>query len=233
MSAIAIIPARAGSKRIPGKNIRPFFGLPMIARAIKIAKDSKLFDHIVVSTDDENIADISKQYGAEVPFKRPDNLADDFVGTAPVIAHAISELMLKKLESKYVCCIYPCVPFLNAKDLKAAYDLIVSSGGDFVFPVVEYAHPVHRSFRLDDKGSVSFLFPEHEMSRTQDLDLAYHDSGQFYWGKKEAWLSGKRMHSDGIGMPIPSWRAIDIDTEDDWLRAELLYQTLHPDLSRK
>jgi len=226
MKKIAVIPARGGSKRIPRKNKKLFYGIPMIARAIEIAKKSELFDQIIVSTDDENIADISRDHGAHTPFIRPSCLSDDYAGTAPVIAHAISELMKDNLVIEDVCCIYPCVPLLMSQDLILAYDIFLKSNSDFVFPVVEYSHPIQRGFRLGLDGAIDFLFPEHEMSRTQDLEPIYHDAGQFYWGKAKSWLSGKKMHSDGVGMVIPSWRVVDIDNEHDWQRAELLYKAL-------
>lgn len=226
MMNIAVIPARGGSKRIPMKNVKPFYGIPMIARAIEIAKKTMLFNQIVVSTDDESIAKLAQYYGAVTPFIRPSYLADDHSGTAEVVAHAISELTLNYPAIEYVCCIYPCVPLLMPQDLIRSYEMISNSDLDFVFPVIKYPHPIQRGFRLGLRGSVNFIFPEHEMTRTQDLEPTYHDAGQFYWGKAESWLSGKRMHSDGAGMLIPSWRVVDIDTPDDWHRAELLYRAL-------
>jgi len=230
MTKIAVIPARGGSKRIPGKNIKSFHGVPMVARAIEIAKKSELFDQIIVSTDDESIAEVSREYGASAPFIRPSRLADDYAGTAPVIAHAVSEAMKSDATIEHVCCIYPCVPLLMPQDLIRAFDIFSKSNSDFVFPVIEYSHPVQRGFTLGAGGEVNFAYPEHEMSRTQDLEPMYHDAGQFYWGKAESWLSGKKMHSDGIGMLIPSWRVVDIDNEQDWQRAELLYSALKLEL---
>lgn len=231
MKKIAVIPARGGSKRIPKKNIKYFHGVPMVARAIEIARKSKLFDDIVVSTDDEGIAKVSLEYGASIPFIRPSYLADDYAGTAPVIAHAVSEAIKRDAMIEYVCCIYPCVPLLMPQDLIRAFDILLKSNSEFVFPVVEYSHPVQRGFTLGACGEINFAYPEHEMSRTQDLEPMYHDAGQFYWGRAASWLSGKKMHSDGTGMLIPSWQVVDIDNEQDWRRAELLYSALKLELN--
>jgi pseudaminic acid cytidylyltransferase len=221
---IAVIPARGGSKRIPRKNIRAFAGRPMIAWAIEAARASNLFAHIVVSTDDEEIAAIARSHGAETPFMRPRDLADDHTATVPVISHAVEYCMKLGWQIEYVCCIYPGSPLLQASDLVAALRLASDSNAQFVYPVTEYAHPVQRAMRRLPNGSMQFLHPEFELVRTQDLEKTYHDAGQFYWGRSSAWLAGKKMHTDGLGMPIPNWRVIDIDSEDDWLRAELLFK---------
>lgn len=221
---IAIIPARGGSKRIPRKNIKDFSGKPMIAWAILEAQKSQLFDHIIVSTDDDEIKKISEQHGATVPFIRPLNISDDNTPTVPVISHAVKEIDRLYQHVDYACCIYPCSPLLLAADLVDAYNLLKSSGKNFVYPVVEYPHSIFRSMRQSKEGKMEFIYPEYELTRTQDLDEAFHDSGQFYWGKAEAWRELKKMHSDGIGMRIPAYRVVDIDTEDDWKRAELYFK---------
>lgn len=223
---IAIIPARSGSKRIPRKNIKDFSGRPMIAWAIGAAHDSGLFDHIIVSTDDEEIAKLSRNLGAETPFIRPADLADDCTPTVPVIAHAVSSCLELGWTTDYACCIYPCTPFLQTDDLTAALNLAQARDADFVYPVTEYAHPVQRAMRQLPDDSMQFLNPELELTRTQDLEKTYHDTGQFYWGKSSAWLEHKKMHTGGLGMPIPNWRVVDIDSEDDWKRAELLFATI-------
>jgi len=223
---IAIIPARGGSKRIPRKNIRSFAGRPMIAWAIETARVSKLFSHIVVSTDDEEIAAIARSNGAELPFMRPRELAGDHTGTVPVISHAVDCCAKLGWNLEYVCCIYPGSPLLQASDLSAALQLAHDRNAPFVYPVTEYAHPVQRAMRRLPNGSMQFLHPEHELARTQDLEKTYHDAGQFYWGQSSAWLAGKRMHTEGLGMPIPNWRVVDIDSEDDWRRAELLFKAV-------
>lgn len=224
---IAVIPARGGSKRIPGKNIKNFCGRPMIAWAIETAKSSSLFAHIIVSTDDEEIARIAIERGAEVPFMRPPDLADDFTATVPVIAHAAKACIGYGWEVDYVCCIYPCAPLLQVSDLIAAHELLKDRDVDFVYPITEYAHPIQRALRRLDNGKVEFITPRNALARTQDLEKTYHDAGQFYWGKTSAWLEHKMMHTDGLGMPIPHWKVVDIDTTDDWKRAEILFKTLH------
>jgi pseudaminic acid cytidylyltransferase len=221
---IAVIPARGGSKRIPRKNIKEFCGKPMIAWAITTALESRLFDHVIVSTDDEEIAAISRKWGAETPFSRPAELADDLTPTVPVIAHAVKACLDQAWEVEYACCIYPCAPFLQADDLIIAFDLLQKNNADFVYPVTEYAHPIQRAMRQLPSGQMQFISPENELTRTQDLEKSYHDSGQFYWGRASAWLEHKRMHTDGLGMRIPSWRAVDIDSMDDWKRAEDIYK---------
>lgn len=226
---IAVIPARGGSKRIPRKNIREFSGRPMIAWAISAAKASALFNRVIVSTDDEEIADLAKSLGAEAPFVRPARLADDLTPTVPVVAHAVEWCIDSGLMVDYACCIYPCAPFLQVNDLIKAFELVQAANVDFVYPVAEYAHPIQRAMRQLEDGKMQFLTPEYELTRTQDLEKTYHDAGQFYWGKTSAWLEQKRMHSNGVGMPLPSWRVVDIDTEDDWERAQILFKQLNGD----
>ena len=222
---IAVIPARGGSKRIPRKNIKKFCGRPMLAWAIEIAEKSELFEHIVVSTDDQEIAEIAVEEGGEVPFMRPSDLSDDFAGTVPVIAHAAKACIDFGWEVDYICCIYPCAPTIQVTDLAVALDLLQEKIVDFTYPVTEYAHPVQRAMRKLSNGRMQFIDPENESVRTQDLETAYHDAGQFYWGKTSAWIENKKMHTDGLGMPIPGWRVVDIDTVDDWRRAEILFRT--------
>ena len=219
---IAIIPARGGSKRIPRKNIKDFCGKPMIAWAINVAKKSGLFDHIVVSTDDLEIMQISNDWGAETPFIRPKHLADDITPTVPVITHAIEECQGLGWSMDYVCCIYPSVPLLDVNHLIKAHMLLVKSKEDFIYPITEYGHPVQRAMRQLPSGQMEFLNVSNELVRTQDLEATYHDAGQFYWGKVEAWIEHKKMNTDGLGMVIPNWRVVDIDNPEDWKRAELL-----------
>jgi pseudaminic acid cytidylyltransferase len=221
---IAVIPARGGSKRIPRKNIKNFCGKPMIAWAIDAALKSRLFDHVIVSTDDDEIADIAKNCGAETPFVRPDELADDITPTVPVIAHAVKSCLDKEWAVEYACCIYPCVPFLQSDDLIAAFYLLQDNNTNFVYPVTEYAHPIQRAMRQLQNGQMQFVNPEYELTRTQDLEKTYHDCGQFYWGKASAWLDQKRMHTNGLSIVIPNWRVVDIDSMGDWKRAEDIYK---------
>ena len=217
---IAVIPARGGSKRIPRKNIKEFCGKPMIAWTIASALESRLFDRIIVSTDDCEIADIAKKWGAEIPFIRPAQLADDITPTVPVVAHAVKSSIDSGCKVEYACCLYPCAPFLQADDLISAFNLLQKNNVDFVYPVTEFPHPIQRAMRRISSGQMQFISPENELTRTQDLEKFYHDSGQFYWGKASAWLLHKRMHTDGLGMVIPHWRVVDIDSIDDWKRAE-------------
>ena len=221
---VAVIPARGGSKRIPRKNIKSFAGIPMLGHSILIAKASGLFDHIVVSTDDEEIRGIAKDFGAEVPFMRPAELSEDYTPTVPVIAHAIRSCQEKGWEMDYACCIYPCVPFLMVEDLKQAFGTLDVSSADYSFSMAEFPSAIQRALRRNIDGQMSSMNPESELVRTQDLIAAYYDAGQFYWGRTESWLEGKSIHNGGIGQLIPSWRAVDIDTADDWKRAEILYK---------
>lgn len=223
---IAIIPARGGSKRIPRKNIRLFAGKPMIAHAISAAKASGLFDHVVVSTDDTEITRIANEWGAETPFVRPLALADDHTPTVPVIAHAINACEALDWNIDRACCIYPGVPFIQVDDLKSALELLEASGADYAFPVTEFPSAIQRALKMNAAGRLSPFYPEHELTRTQDLEPAYHDAGQFYWGTRQAWLHNPRIHSSGVGLVIPSWRVVDIDTPDDWQRAEIFHRAL-------
>lgn len=218
---IAIIPARGGSKRIPRKNILPFRNKPMITWSISAALESRIFERVVVSTDDEEIANIAREAGAIVPFMRPRELSDDFTPTAPVIAHAIRTCIDFGWDISFACCIYPCAPTLSIEDLRQAAHICTERDASFVYPVTEYVHPIQRAMRRTDQGAMQFIQPEHELTRTQDLEKTFHDAGQFYFGKTEAWLAGLRMHTAGLGLPIPTWRVVDIDTPEDWRRAEL------------
>ncbi len=223
---IAIIPARGGSKRIKKKNIKIFFKRPMISWAINSLKKSKLFDKIFVSTDNVEIAKIAKRYGAEVPFIRSKKLSDDITPTLPVIRDAILKLK-DYYKIKNICCVYPCSPFLNVKDLKNTYKILKKDQNNFVFPVIENSHPIQRSFRLKgNKNSVEFVFKSKEMSRTQDLEKTYHDAGQFYWGSFKTWMKKKKLHSGSNAFVVPSWRYVDIDNLNDWIRAEKIFKLI-------
>lgn len=228
---IAVIPARGGSKRIPRKNILPFAGKPMIAYAISAAQRSGLFDRVIVSTDDDEIRSVAKSCGAELPFVRPAELADDHTPTVPVVAHAIEACESLGWRAAKVCCVYPSVPFLEVEDMKAALELLESSGADYTFPVAEFPSAVQRALRQGPDGKMKPMFPENELTRTQDLPKAYHDAGQFYWGHRESWLRNSRIHSGGAGYVIPNWRVVDIDTPEDWRRAEIIHRALFSDPS--
>jgi pseudaminic acid cytidylyltransferase len=224
---IAVIPARGGSKRIPRKNIKHFCGKPMIAWSIEVAKFSGLFDHIIVSTDDDEIAEVAKQWGAEVPFMRPAELSNDYAGTTEVIAHATQWAINQGWPVAAVCCIYATAPFIQAEDLKLGIQKLESGDWAYAFSVTDFAAPIFRSFKQTAEGGVEMFFPEYFGTRSQDLPTALHDAGQFYWGRPAAWLEGKRIfdrHSTPV--LIPRWRVQDIDTLDDWYRAELMQEVL-------
>ena len=220
---IAVIPARGGSKRIPRKNIKSFNGKPMIAWSIEAAKSSGLFERIIVSTDDTEIAEVSKQCGAEVPFTRPAELSNDFAATTEVIAHAAQWTVDQGLDLESVCCIYATAPFVQVEDIKRGCEALDSGDWDYAFTVTDFAAPIFRSFKQTEQGGLEMFFPEHFGTRSQDLPVALHDAGQFYWGRPEAWIQGKRIF-DNRSKPIliPRWRVQDIDTLEDWDRAEIL-----------
>lgn len=219
---LAIIPARGGSKRIPRKNIRLFGGRPMIAWSIEAAQQSGCFDRILVSTDDSEIAEVARAWGAEVPFVRPPELSDDHTGTGPVILHAMrwNERDTGRAASK-VCCIYATAPFLLAKDLRDGLTKLNNSDADFVFSVTNYAFPIQRAIRLSQDQRVSMFQPEYFTTRSQDLVPAWHDAGQFYWGHAQAWFEERPMFQGAtVAFPLPRYRVQDIDTPEDWERAE-------------
>lgn len=221
---VAIIPARGGSKRIPRKNIKEFFGKPMIAWTIEAAKKSDIFDRIIVSTDDEEIACIARKWGAEVPFMRPEELSGDHTATIPVIAHGINWLLGQGEELESVCCIYATAPFVDANDIRKGYEELIAGNWNYTFSVTDFSAPIFRSFKLSDSGGVEMFYPEHFNTRSQDLPEAFHDAGQFYWGKSKSWLQNKTIFSlESKAIPIPRWRVQDIDTPDDWMRAEKLF----------
>jgi N-acylneuraminate cytidylyltransferase len=220
---IAIIPARGGSKRIPHKNIKPFYGKPMIAWSIEAAKASELFERIIVSTDNAEIAEVAKHWGAEVPFIRPEELSNDYTGTTPVIAHAIQWLLEQGEPVSAVCCIYATAPFIQVNDLIQGWEQLNSGNWDYTFSATDFAAPIFRSFNQTKTGGVEMFFPEHFATRSQDLPNALHDAGQFYWGLPKAWLEGKIIFSSSSKpIIIPRWRVQDIDTLEDWQRAEIL-----------
>jgi pseudaminic acid cytidylyltransferase len=185
-----------------------------------------MFDKVIVSTDDQYIASIARAAGADTPFERPADLADDLTPTVPVISHALKACEEIGWKIEYACCIYPCAPFLQAFDLVDAFALIQQSGAPFAYPVTVYSHPIQRAMRRLSTGQMQLFQPEHELSRTQDLEESYHDAGQFYWGRASAWKAQMKMHTAGVGMVVPNWRVVDIDNEDDWKRAELMHQVL-------
>lgn len=227
MSRVAIIPARGGSKRIPRKNVKDFCGKPMIAWSIEAAKASGCFDQIIVSTDDVEIAKVASEWGATVPFMRPTELSDDFTGTLPVIRHAVEWLSQHETPVEYACCLYATAPFVSAEDLKRGLQLIQDSSSSYAFSVTSYAFPIQRAIRITDNGRVTMFNPEHFQTRSQDLEEAWHDAGQFYWGTAEAWGEERAIFGeDSVPVKLPRHRVQDIDTPEDWNRAEWLFRAM-------
>lgn len=223
---IAVIPARGGSKRIPRKNVKMFAGKPMIAWPIAAALESGCFDRIIVSTDDEEIAEAAKAHGAEVPFRRPAELSGDHTPTVPVIAHAVRWLR-ESAQVERACCIYATAPFLRTEDVRAGLDALIARECDYAFSVTSYPFPIQRALKLDAQERVSMFQPEHIETRSQDLEEAYHDAAQFYWGRAEAWLDGRAIFGDrSVAVRLPRKRVQDIDTMEDWERAELLFRVM-------
>lgn len=224
---LCIIPARGGSKRIPRKNIKLFNGKPMIAHSILTAQQSGLFSDIIVSTDDAEIAQVARKYGANVPFVRPLELSDDFATTGAVIAHAVDFMQQNGWSGDAVCCIYATAPFVQADDLQRGFQQLCDTGADFAFSVCSFAFPIQRALRMNEQGEVAMFQPELFAVRSQDLEEAWHDAGQFYWGTAQAWLAQKPIfNSHSVGVPLPRYRVQDIDTPEDWIRAELLAKVL-------
>ena len=226
MGSIAIIPARGGSKRIPRKNIKPFAGEPAIARAIDCAEASNLFSRIIVSTDDQEIATIARDSGAEVPFIRSSKLSDDHTTTIDVIADALINLNEASSTSDLVCCVYPVTPLLNSSRLKEAKELLISGDWDFVFGAIQFESPIERAFTKNATGEV--LFRDHKFieTRTQDLPNSYHDSGQFYFGRSSSWISRSTvLGAKSTFIQLDKHEVIDIDTEEDWALAEYIFES--------
>lgn len=223
---IAIIPARGGSKRIPKKNIKEFSGKPIIAWSIEAAKMCNMFDRIIVSTDDFEIASIAKQYGADVPFMRPKNLADDYTGTSAVVKNAIQNILKNGEQISHVCCIYATAPFISSQYLIKAYQDLIHQEKSYAFSVTSYSFPVERSFVINQRNEIENLFPDITSSRSQDLKEVYHDAGQFYWGLADAFLNDLPIFSNhSIPIILPRYLVQDIDTIEDWKQAELMFNS--------
>ncbi|VAW71365.1 N-Acetylneuraminate cytidylyltransferase [hydrothermal vent metagenome] len=224
---VAIIPARGGSKRIPRKNIKTFCGKPIIVWSIEAAIQSACFDRVIVSTDDQEISDIAKQYGAEAPFVRPDSLSDDFTGTTEVVAHALGCIQDRIDVTDLACCIYATAPFIQVDDLKGSLKQIETEYVDYCFAVTDYAFPIQRSIRITRDRRCEMFQPNKFNQRSQDLEAAYHDAGQFYWGRVSAWLEDRPIFSaQAIPYVVPRYRAQDIDTPEDWQFAEYMFQSM-------
>ncbi len=225
--AVAVIPARGGSKRIPKKNIKDFFGKPLIAYSIEVALKSKLFDKVIVSTDDEEIAKVAKEYGAEVPFLRPKELADDFTGTGDVTKHAIDYLKSIGQNYDFVCTIYATAPLLKKEYLIQGYNELKNSDAINAFCATTMPFAIQRTFKLDVNGRCKMFTPEHYMSRSQDLEVAYQDAGQFYWSKLNQKSDKIMFDTDSIPIILPRYLVQDIDTIEDFKRAEMMYEVIH------
>jgi pseudaminic acid cytidylyltransferase len=226
MSVVALIPARGGSKRIPRKCIRVFAGEPMIAHPIRIAKQSGVFDRIIVSTDDDEIADIAKALGAEVPFIRPKTLADDHTSISEVIKHAITLLQNDSSTLKFICRLSATAALINPQDIVKGYEHM-KKGSRFAMGIKAYTHPLSRALSMDSYGYVKMLHPEHFTSRTQDLVESYYDAGQFCWGTPENFLSvtPPLLSESTTGIRLTAISGLDIDTEEDWELAEIIFKS--------
>lgn len=226
MLNLCIIPARSGSKRIPRKNIKTFLGKPIIAYSIEEAIKSNLFSEIMVSTDDDEIANIANSYGAKTTFKRSKKNSDDNSTTYDVLEEVISEYLKIKLYFQNACCIYPCAPLLSKENLNNAYNLLTKSNFDCIFPIVKYATPIQRAYKIED-GNLTMFYPENADTRSQDLEAAYFDAGQFYWFDTAKIIEAKTLITNNSGtIVINEMEAQDIDNEMDWQMAELKYKYL-------
>jgi pseudaminic acid cytidylyltransferase len=224
---IAIIPARGGSKRIPRKNIKNFHGKPLIAYSIEAALNSKIFDRVIVSTDDSEIAKVAMKYGAEVPFLRPEDISSDYATTMDVIEHALSWFTENDQSVTYACCIYATAPFISSDALIRGFSALVEGNFNYAFSATSFPFPIQRALKLNQDGSTEMLMPEHLNTRSQDLKEAYHDAGQFYWGKAIAFLNKDPMFSSAsYAVLLPRNTVQDIDTLEDWANAESMYAVL-------
>ena len=225
---LCIIPARGGSKRIPRKNIKAFGGRPMIEWSIKVALKSECFDRVIVSTDDLEISQVAVACGAEVPFLRPVDLSDDQTATTPVIAHAIAWQNLNGEQVTEACCLYATAPFVRIEDLRFGLEKLLAGDVEYVFSLTSFPYPIQRALHVNSNQRIEMFQPEHFNTRSQDLPVAWHDAGQFYWGKANAWLSEVPIFgASSTAVPIPRWRVQDIDTPEDWERAELMFKCLN------
>ena len=224
---VAIIPARGGSKRIKGKNIKEFVGKPILSYSIQAALNSKVFDKILVTTDSPEIAKVAKQYGADVPFIRPTELSDDHTPTAPVISHAINFIAANMATPVYACCIYATAPFIQARYLAEGLEIMRKHKCSTCYSVTSFPFPIFRALKISDAGVLEMFWPEHEMTRSQDLPEAYHDAGQFYWVDCEKFLVEPKLYAnDSRPIHLPRHLVQDIDTPEDWVRAEYMYKAL-------
>lgn len=230
---LAIITARGGSKRIPRKNIKLFNGVPIIKYSIDAAIKSKIFDEVMVSTDDKEIAEIANKLGAKVPFIRSDKNSDDFSGTAEVIEEVLLDYTKIGLKFDFVCCLYPTAPFVNSEKINKAMNLLIGSDTDCVLPIARYSYPIQRSLKIED-GCAKMNWPENYFSRSQDLEPAFHDCGQFYCLRVKSLLTQKKLFTNKmIGIELSELEMQDIDNEIDWKLAELKYKLVKDNIEKK
>jgi pseudaminic acid cytidylyltransferase len=230
---VAIIPARGGSKRIPRKNVKLFHGKPIIAYSIEAALKSGVFDRVIVSTDDDEIAEVARRFGATTPFTRPIELSDDHSGTHEVIGHAVRWLRDHGVTVESVCCIYATAPMITSEDIRAGLELLTTARWKLVFAATSFGYPIFRALKKTEEGGVSMFYPEHYRSRSQDLPEAFHDAGQFYWATASTWLGEAPAFGDGTAaVMLPRWRVQDIDTPDDWARAEMIFRLMQDSQTR-
>jgi len=228
---LCVIPARGGSKRIPRKNIKEFNGKPIIAYSIEAALKSSCFDQVIVSTDDAEIAEVAKSFGASVPFMRPDELANDYASTIPVVKHAIEWFDDQVQAPSEVCCLYATAPFVRASTIRKAYEQMQSTQADYCFTATSFAFPIQRAIKVTAENRVEMFYPEYLETRSQDLEESYHDAGQFYWGKVEAFKQQKPLFSKSATLYIlPRYLVQDIDTLEDWKKAELMHKIIQKEI---
>ena len=226
MKTAAIITARGGSKRIPRKNIKEFCGKPIMSYSIEAALSAGVFSTVMVSTDDQEIAETARRYGAEVPFFRSEKTSNDYAATHQVLEEVLEEYEKRGEHFDSVCCIYPTAPFLSSARLKSAMELLEQTKADTVMPVVKFSFPPQRGVVLKD-GYLEFKCPEHRLTRSQDLEPMYHDVGQFYCLNTESFKAQRTIVMEKAVPIIMSEMEIqDIDTEEDWQLAELKYRLL-------
>lgn len=223
---LAVIPARGGSKRIPRKNVRPFCGVPLLGRTLEIVLQAGVFDVVVVSTEDPEIADVARAFGAVVPFVRPAELSDDWTGTIPVVSHAIDAVVAELGEFAFVCCIYPGAVMMTEADYVASSTLTeqITTDSEVVAAVVRYGHPIQRALRQRPDGLLEPHVSQEVLGeRTQDLEPMWHDAGQFYWATPGRWKRPEPLLASVVPYETPVWKVQDIDTEDDWIHAEMMF----------
>lgn len=228
MKTLAVITARGGSKRIPRKNIKPFLGKPILLYSIQAALDAGMFDEVMVSTEDEEIAELARKAGAKVPFFRSGDTANDYATTADVLLEVLEQYRELGMQFDYVCCIYPTAPFVSAKRLREAMEKLTAQGADALLPVVKFSFPPQRSVVMGEDGFLQFKWQEYMLARSQDLEPFYHDAGQFYGLRVESFLEQKKMVMEKtLPFVLPESEVQDIDTEEDWRIAEAKFRVLH------